>query len=112
MKNLVAVEKTEKKTAGEPTTIKGLLVNFEAKLILRGLKPKTILNRIRTLRLLQKRGANLLDPESVFHTITHAKKFDYSTKQLLEKGWMERKITLHNLTKVSAKSATSQYPKT
>ena len=88
VKNLDAVEKTQEKTAGE-TTIKGLLVNYEARLILKGLKPKTIINRIKSLKLLQKRGADILKPESVFHTINNAKKYSYKNRTLTEKGWSD-----------------------
>lgn len=88
VKNLDAAKTIEKNAAGETTT-KGHLVNYEAKLILKGLKPKTIINRVNTLRLLQKRGADLLKPESVFHAINNAKRYSHKTKQLLEKGWSD-----------------------
>jgi len=69
--------------------IRGALVNYEAKLILKGLKPKTIKGRLSILRLLMKRGANLLDPASVFTTIDHAKRFNHATKELIDKEWSD-----------------------
>jgi integrase/predicted RNA-binding Zn-ribbon protein involved in translation (DUF1610 family) len=87
-KNLVAVETKEKQTAGETTT-KGHLVNYEAKLIFKGLKPKTIINRINSLKLLKKRGADILNPESVFHTIDIAKKYNHKDKIITEESWSD-----------------------
>jgi integrase len=58
-------------------------------MVLKGLKPKTILRRLSVLRLLMKRGANLLDPVSVFKAIDHAKRYDHATKELLDKEWTE-----------------------
>ena len=67
--------------------LKGTLVNYEAKLILKGLNPQTILQRLRFLRLIAKRGGDLLDPASVFKTINDAKKWDYALKQVKDEDW-------------------------
>jgi len=90
MKNLVEVEsRIEKQATGATLDVKGCLVNYEAKMILKGLKPNTILCRLRVLRLLMKRGAGLLDPVSVFKAVDHAKRYDHATKEILDKEWMD-----------------------
>ncbi len=89
-KNLVKVEsRIEKRAAGATLDIKGCLVNYEAKMILKGLKTRTILGRLRVLRLLMKRGADLLDPLSVFKTIDQAKRYDHAAKELLSREWTD-----------------------
>jgi hypothetical protein len=92
-KNLVRVENAEKERpeARQVTKadIKGLLVNYIAKSELSGLKSKTIQNRLNIIKLLVKRGANLLDPENMFKTIDHAKRLSHKTQQLLETEWTE-----------------------
>jgi len=88
VENLVEVEsRTEKWAAGATNDIKGALVNYEAKLILKGLSAKTILDRIRMLQLIVSRGANLLNPESIFHTINNLKKLGPSTETVTETPW-------------------------
>jgi len=93
MINLAEVETRFGTAQRESTTLsadlKGMLVNYEAKLILKGLDPKTIQRRITMLKLLHNRGANLLNPESVFHVIDHAKKWDWKTRQTTEEGWSD-----------------------
>lgn len=90
MKNLATVETQTKTDAGAPLDIKGCLVNCEAKMILQGLKPETILGRLRALRLLMKRGADLLNPYDVFKAIDHAKRYNKVTKQIEEdKEWTD-----------------------
>lgn len=92
-KNLVTVKTRFGEAQRESTTLsadlKGMLVNYEAKLILKGLNPKTIQRRITMLKLLHNRGANLLNPESVFQVIDHAKKWDWKTRQTTEEGWSD-----------------------
>jgi len=89
-KNLVEVEsRIKKRAAGATLDIKGCLVNYEAKMILKGLKPQTILGRLSVLRLLMKRGADLLDPVSVFKTIDQAKRYDHAAKELLSREWTD-----------------------
>lgn len=89
-KNLAEVEPQQGEAgAGATLAVKGYLINYEAKMILKGLKPKTILCRLRVLRLLMKRGAGLLDPVSVFKAIDHAKRYDHATKEILDKEWMD-----------------------
>jgi len=92
-KNLATVKTRFGEAQRESTTLsadlKGMLVNYEAKLILKGLDPKTIQRRITMLKLLNNRGANLLKPESVFQAIDHAKKWDWKTRQTTEDGWSE-----------------------
>lgn len=58
-------------------------------MIMKGLKPSTILRRLSVLRLLMKRGADLLDPISVFKAINHAKRYNQATKELLDKEWTD-----------------------
>jgi len=69
--------------------VKGLLAMYEVKLIQRGLKEKTVGNKVNMLKLLIKRHVNLLDPESVWHAIDKMRKFNHATSQLLEKEWAE-----------------------
>ncbi len=88
-KNLIQQRTRQKQAAGATLDTKGYIVTYEAKMILKGLKPLTILRRISVLRLLMKRGANLLDPKSTFKTINHAKRYDHATQQLVEKEWSE-----------------------
>jgi integrase len=88
-KNLATVESRQKWAAGATADVNGYLINCEAKMILKGLKPETILGRLRALRLLMKRGANLLDPYSVFKAIDHAKRYDPVAKTLLDKEWSD-----------------------
>jgi len=90
-KNMAKTQTRQKWAVREATPIsedlKGMLINYEAKLILKGLDPETIRRRLTMLRLLNRRGANLLNPESVFHTIDHAKKWDWKKRQLTEEDW-------------------------
>jgi len=83
---------TEIKTvAGEKAQleISGAFAVFTAKQITQGLKEKTIENNLKSLKDLQKRGANLLEPESSFLVIREAKKYGYprSEKTLTEEDW-------------------------
>ena len=92
-KNLAEVEtRIQERPAGATTLsadIEGYFATYAAKQIIMGLKEKTIKNRLSSLRLLYKRGANLLNPESVFKVINHAKRYDHTTKQLTSKEWSE-----------------------
>jgi integrase len=69
--------------------IQGLLFTFVAKSDLKGLKAATIKRRLGALKLLMKRGANLLDAESVFQTINHAKRYDQKSGKLLDQEWSD-----------------------
>jgi len=91
-KNLTTVETRTERVAGATITdadIKGMLVGYEAKMILRGLNPKTVQRRINLLQLLRKRGADLLNPESVFRVIDQARKWGYKNRQLTDEPWSE-----------------------
>jgi len=91
-KNLATSEIRLSQAAGATqisADIKGMLVNYEAKQILKGLDPKTIQRRINILKLLHKRGASLLEPESMFQAIDHAKKWDFRNRQLTDDAWSE-----------------------
>ena len=68
-KNLAADPKTEKRAAGATKDIKSLLFNFAWWLKKQGYAETTITTRVKLLKILAKRGANLLDPESVKETI-------------------------------------------
>jgi len=76
-------------TTGTTADLNGLLVLFVAKSELAGLKRKTIECRLNTLKLLIKRGADLLYSESTFKAIDHAKLFDHKTSELLEEEWSD-----------------------
>jgi len=98
-KNLAEKGKEEKEsqkseTAGVHADLKGLLVTFAVKSQLRGLNEETIRRRVDLLKLLQARGANLLNPESMFQAIDHAKKWNWKEKQLSTDEWSEG--TKHN----------------
>jgi len=67
----------------------GLLITFVAKSELKDLKKRTIKGRLNSLKLLVKRGADLLKPVSVFRTIDHAKRYSFKTHQLLDEEWSE-----------------------
>jgi len=88
-KNLAEMQgiPTQEKAAGATLDVKGYLVNYEAKMILQGLTPRTITGRLNVLKLLMKRGTNLLDPVSVFKAIDHAKRYNHATGELIEKEW-------------------------
>jgi len=92
-KNLVTVESRNiEQAAGATSTtqdIKGLLVTYEVKLVQRGLAERTVKDRIKRLKLLIKRGANLLEPKSVWHTIDKIRKYNHATGELLEKEWTD-----------------------
>jgi integrase len=89
-KNLAKVEpQQEKAGAGATLDVKGCLVNYEAKMMLKGLTPETILRWLSVLRLLMKRGADLLDPVSVFKAIDHAHRYNHATKELLDREWTD-----------------------
>jgi integrase len=66
-KNLIVVP--ENGTTGEISETKSLLVQYSWNLKKRGNAETTIESRVRILRTLSKRGANLLDPESVKEAI-------------------------------------------
>ena len=67
---------------GATTDINGLLLTYAAKQLTSGLEERTVKGRISVLKLLAKRGANLLDPYSAFKAIDHAKRYDNKTKTL------------------------------
>lgn len=72
-KNLTGVEPQKSGLAGatKPTEaiIKGRIIEFEWYLMKNGYKPSTIKRYTHELELLAKRGANILEPESVKETI-------------------------------------------
>ena len=90
-KNLVEVASRKMETAAGATPkeldIKGLLATYGVKLIQRGLKERTIKNRISVLRLLTKRGVDLLDPIKVWHAIDKMRKYNFITRELLDEEW-------------------------
>jgi len=93
-KNLASVEAEQNQAAGATTTqpsadLKGLLTVFIAKSELKGLDSQTIRRRVTMLKLLHNRGANLLNPETVFQTIDHAKKWDWKHRQVTEEDWSD-----------------------
>ena len=88
-KNMARVKSENERALGATLDVKGALVNYEMKLMLQGKKPKTILNRLSVLRLLMKRGVNLLNPVEVFKAIDHAKRYDHATRELLNKEWSD-----------------------
>ncbi len=92
-KNLTENTTRQEQALREGTTstadIKGILVTYEAKMILKGLNQKTIQRRVNLLQLLRKRGADLFNPQSVFQTIDQAKKWDHKNKTLTEEAWSE-----------------------
>lgn len=88
-KNLIGVESRLEKAAGATLDIKGALVNYEAKMVLQGKKPKTILTRLSVLRLLIKRSVNLLNPIDVFKAIDHTKRYNHATRELQNEEWMD-----------------------
>lgn len=89
-KNLATVEpQISKAGAGATLDVKGYLINYEFKMVLKGLKPQTILQRLSVLRLLVKRGVNLLDPESAYKAIDHAKRYNPATKELEDREWSD-----------------------
>jgi len=92
-KNLAQVETRPETAQRESTTlstdIKGLLAVYIAKSELQGLDAQTIRRRVTLLKLLQKRGGNLLNPESVFHVIDGAKKWDWKRRQLTGEPWSD-----------------------
>jgi integrase len=94
MINLAEVDETRlEKAQRESTTInadlKGLLTVFIAKSELKGLDSQTIRRRVTMLKLLHNRGGNLLNPESIFHVIDHAKKWDWKKRQLTDESWSD-----------------------
>jgi len=58
------------RVAGESSDIKSLLFQYSWHLKKQGYADSTIETRFRILKVLSKRGANLLDPESVKHAIS------------------------------------------
>jgi integrase/predicted RNA-binding Zn-ribbon protein involved in translation (DUF1610 family) len=75
-KNLAATEL--KTVAGERTSqdVKGALVTFGVKRLTKGIGEETITNQKNILKRLERIGANLLDPLSVWHVIDKAKKLN------------------------------------
>ena len=75
-KNLAAAEL--KTVAGERTSqdVKGALVTFGVKRLTKGIGEETITNQKNILKRLERIGANLLDPLSVWHVIDKAKKLN------------------------------------
>jgi len=82
-KNLVeVVSRTEKQAAGatEKADIKGKIVEFAWQLKKDGLAETTIESYVKQLRILQKKGANLADPEAVKGTIALQDHWSKGTK--------------------------------
>jgi integrase len=69
LKNL-AVAKTEKRATGDISEIESLLFDYAWYMKKQGYAESTIKTRVRILRVLSKRGADLLEPESVKKTIS------------------------------------------
>jgi integrase len=69
--------------------VKGAIAQFTAMQITLGLSNVTIEKNIKSLRMLQDRGANLFNPEATFKTILTAKKYvePKRLKQLSEEPW-------------------------
>ena len=92
-KNLVEVETRQETAQREGTTqtaqLKGSLALYAAKQLTMGLKERTVKNRVSVLELLQKRGADLLNPMSMFKAIDQAKKFDPVNKTMTEEAWSD-----------------------
>jgi len=87
MKNLAEVEtRIEKRAAGatekDNATVKGKIVEFAWKLMREGCSQKTIENYVKMIKWLHKRGANILDPESVKDTIALQRRWSNATKCL------------------------------
>ena len=85
MKNLAKVEsRTEKRAAGAtkltPEEVKGKLVEFLFWMKKEGYKEPTIKLSVTMLERLIKRGANLMDPESVKEVIAKCKEWSGGTK--------------------------------
>jgi len=84
-KNLAEVEsRTEKRAAGatkpDQTTIKSKILEYAWWMKKNGYAESTITGRIKLLRILLKRGANLLDPESVKDAIARQEKWSDGRK--------------------------------
>jgi integrase len=80
---MAATQKTESVAGTSPITqqdIKGKLVEFAFWMQKQGYRESTIQNRIARLETLVRRGANLLEPESVKKTIALQKTWDDGTK--------------------------------
>jgi len=73
----------------ETVKIQDFLKDFADMSRMKGLNERTIENWIDMLSLLHKRGADLLDPESVFNAIDRAKLCSRSTGVLLEEEWSD-----------------------
>ena len=82
-------EKAQREGTTETEAVKGHLAVYEAKQITKGLKEKTVKNRISVLELLRQRGANLLDPLTVFKTLDQAKKLNLKTRELAQDDWSD-----------------------
>lgn len=70
-KNLVATEAMGKQVAGEKADTRSLLFQYAWHLKKQGYAESTIETRVRLLKIMAKRGADLLDPESVKGTIAN-----------------------------------------
>jgi integrase len=91
-KNLTEVTRQEtapREGTTQTADIKGSLTIYGAKQLTMGLKEKTVKSRLSVLELLHRRGANLLDPLSVFKAIDKAKKFNPKEKTLTEEDWSD-----------------------
>jgi len=86
-KNLAEMEPLKIGLSAEATRTASLLGVYAAKLLTMGLKERTVKCRLSVLKLLQKRGANLLDPVSVFKAIDHAKRYNCEKKALTDEEW-------------------------
>ncbi len=91
-KNLAKTEPLENGLAGateQAKDVRGYIVTYATKQLTMGLKEKTVKDRVSVLELLNKRGADLLVPESVFDAINQAKRFDKSSRRLTSECWSE-----------------------
>ena len=83
MINLATVEtRTREKAAGATTDQKSLLFNFAWWMTREGYKESTIERRVRILKVLASRGADLLEPESVKDHIAMQKNWTSAGKEI------------------------------
>jgi len=81
-KNLTHVEPLRDGLAGATKDTKGKLVEFAWKLKREGLGDKTIKTYTKFLRMLEKKGARLLDPDSVTDVLATQEQWKDTTKAI------------------------------
>ena len=89
--NMTSVETRQEKAPreGARADIKGALAVYAAKQLTMGLKEKTVKARVSVLNLLINRGADLLNPLSVFKAIDKARKFNRITRTATDQEWSD-----------------------